>query len=57
VIEVTWVASLPERLAAALPSVLGPWRPAVADSLVLMSMAGLLLTATGVLLRRSDRAT
>jgi hypothetical protein len=53
-IELTWVASLPERLAGALPPRLGAWRPAIVDALVLSSMGGLLLAATGVLLRRRD---
>jgi hypothetical protein len=60
-IEVTWAASLPERLAGALPAapLFGSpaWRPAMVDALVLLSIGGLLLLATALLLRRRDSSS
>jgi len=54
-IETTWTAALPERLATVLPARLGRWRPVVVDMGVLAGFAGVLLAATTTLQRRHDR--
>jgi ABC-type multidrug transport system ATPase subunit/pSer/pThr/pTyr-binding forkhead associated (FHA) protein len=50
--EITWVASLPDRLAAALPERWDRWRPAVVDAAVLAAFAAALLGLTVALQRR-----
>jgi hypothetical protein len=53
VVEITWTASAPERLGAALPEALGHWRPAVVDAAALGGMSLALLVWTR---RRQARA-
>ena len=50
--EITWVASLPDRLAQRVPADAGYWRPAVVDAGVLGGFGALLLAVTVVLQRR-----
>jgi ABC transport system ATP-binding/permease protein len=50
--EITWVASLPDRLAERLPPSWGYWRPAAVDALVLAAFAAVLLGLTVALQRR-----
>jgi ABC-type multidrug transport system ATPase subunit len=55
-IETTWVASLPERIGAALPGS-GAARPALVDTAALGAFALALLAAAAVAQRRLDRRT
>jgi ABC-type multidrug transport system ATPase subunit len=55
-IETTWVASLPERIAAALPGS-GPVKPALVDAGALGIFALALLAVAAVTQRRLDRRT